>query len=150
MKRRLHILFVDDDAQHCEAVRRAHESLMSLSKISFIFDGQSALDFLHGKQSPEDLAHPVGLVMLDVDIPGMNGHEVLRQIRQSPKTTNLPVIMLTNSSSPKDIEQAYAERATSYVVKPRNLEKLRHLMLQVDGFWSQSASLPPTLDFNDD
>ncbi|MEM6332210.1 MAG: response regulator [Planctomycetota bacterium] len=146
--RRLHILVIDDDPEFHEAISHAHKDLLSLSVITFQNDATLALEMLHSDTPEQMYQKPVDLVMLDLNMPGMDGHETLAEIRKHPKTKTLPVIVLSNSDLRDDVRGAYAGGATSYVIKPRTIEQLRQTVLQIDSFWSHSAVLPPESDPN--
>src|SRR5687768_2969872 len=90
------------------------------TEIAVSRDGQEAVDFLFGSGAhpSRDIDHSPDLVLLDLKLPKIGGHEVLRRIRANPRTQHTPVVILTSSAEPSDILQGYSNGANSYVQKP--------------------------------
>jgi len=82
------------------------------------------------------------LVLLDLNLPGISGHEVLERVRADPRLAQLPVVVLTTSGSPKDVAYAYSHRANAYVRKPNGFEPLRAVATAIRDFWLRTATLP--------
>jgi CheY-like chemotaxis protein len=131
------ILLVEDDADHTELVRRAIEELDREVRLLALADGEVALDYLFRRAEwadPERSPAP-DLVLLDLRLPRLDGFSVLREMKNTPALRHVPVVILTSSSSDRDVEQAYAEHANSYLVKPHDYERLVTLLGRTRDYW---------------
>jgi len=108
----------------------------------FATDGLDALDFLHCRKPYDDAPRP-NLILLDVNMPRMNGHEFLGRIKNDPEFSVIPVIMLSSSTRPEDISRAYQAHANCYVLKPNSLENAEKLIRAIEAFWIDIVILPP-------
>ena len=117
------ILVVDDNPADVRLVREA----LSHRRVHAAEDAASALGFLAG-------ATP-GLILLDLSLPRMNGHELLARIRAEAKLSSTPVVIFSSSDSPEDIERAYAGLANGYVTKPSSLDGFLDTVRRIDRFW---------------
>jgi CheY-like chemotaxis protein len=131
------ILLVEDDADHSELVRRAIEELGPDVRLVALADGEVALDYLfrRGEWAASERSPRPDLVLLDLRLPRLDGFSVLREIKSAPALRHLPVVILTSSSSDRDVEQAYAEHANSYLVKPHDYERLVTLLGRTRDYW---------------
>ena len=131
------ILLVEDDADHTELVRRAIEELDREVRLLALADGEVALDYLfrRGEWADAERSPKPHLVLLDLRLPRLDGFSVLREIKSAPALRHLPVVILTSSSSDRDVEQAYAEHANSYLVKPHDYERLVTLLGRTRDYW---------------
>jgi CheY-like chemotaxis protein len=134
------ILLVDDNPLDARAAIRAARKLQLAASVSVVTDGQAALDHLRAGLVERE---PVGLVLLDLDLPGKNGHDVLSEIRSDPQLRTTPVVILTTSSDDADVEGAYQLGANAYVTKPIGLEDWIRLVSTIREFWFSVAVLPP-------
>jgi CheY-like chemotaxis protein len=133
--RRLCLLLIDDNPADCMLAEEAFELYSEQVSIKVIQDGQSALDWLHEQAAKQSLPD---VVLLDVNMPGMNGFEVLSALRNEAIFRHLPVVMLTTSTRQEDVDQAYELIASSYLVKQPDF---RGFLDQIDSlvrFWSQA------------
>lgn len=132
----LAVLIVEDNEDDRFLLAEAIRAAKLRRAVRFVNDGREAVAYLSGDGAYADrLKHPLpGLVLLDVKLPLMNGAEVLRWIRGS-EHRRLPVVMLSASALPGDIERAYDLCANAYVMKPSTLEALVELMRSLDAFW---------------
>jgi CheY-like chemotaxis protein len=107
--------------------------------------GQQALDYIFGRAGYADRdAHPMpNLVLLDLKMPGIDGFEVLRQIKSTPLLKRLPVVILTTSKEEGDRALSYDIGANSYVVKPDSFEGFLDVVRQIDGYWLSLNVEPP-------
>jgi len=130
------ILVVDDDPADAELTVRALESARYGNRIVIARDGEEALDFLFGgadgKRAPEDLPK---LILLDLNMPKVDGLEVLRQIKEDPGTQAVPVVILTSSCQPSDLARAYQLGTNSYIQKPVDFDRARALMKLLADYW---------------
>jgi len=136
------ILMVEDDEGHAILVEEALKEGGVVNDIYHVWDGQEALDFLHrrGAYEGKDVPRP-GLILLDIQLPKMDGYEVLRRIKSDEQLKNIPVIMLTMTSDQREIDRCYDLGANSYIVKPVDfdafMDKIRKL-----GLFIQIISYP--------
>jgi two-component system, response regulator len=131
------ILLVEDDPAHAEIVRRNLEDFRVANRIVHVEDGQVALDYLfrrNGYADPNTSPRP-SLVLLDMRLPKVDGMEVLRQIRQDDELKLMPVIVLTTSAAENDVVGAYTQGATSYLVKPVDIEGFTKMMEAFGFYW---------------
>lgn len=141
------ILLVEDSEADAYAVRRAFHSSNLRNTLVHVGDGSEALDYLYrrGRYSrDEDWAGPVGLVLLDLNLPGLSGAEVLEHIRGEPDTKSVPVVVLTTSDSPDDVNRCYAIGANSYVKKPVRMDDFLEAVTRLQSYWLELVILPNT------
>ena len=111
------ILLVEDNEGDILLTMEAFEESKIKTEITVAKNGKEALDFLFKRGAFTDVKSP-DIILLDINIPIFNGHEVLQQIKADPNLKKIPVIMLTTSSNQKDLDEAYENHCNSYVKKP--------------------------------
>ena len=117
--RTVSILVVDDDEGHTELVRRNLRRAGIDNEVRALPSGDAAVELLLGSGSDAALADAAGyLVLLDINMPGLNGVEVLRRLKQDPRTHAIPVIMLTTTDDPRSVQQCYELGCNVYLTKP--------------------------------
>jgi len=131
-----HVLLVEDNEGDILLTKEAFEESKVKTNISVARNGQEALDFLYKKGDYANVQRP-DIILLDINIPIFNGHEVLERIKKDSDLKMIPVIMLTTSSNQKDIDKAYKNHSNSYVKKPLNLDDFIKAILRIDEFWFQ-------------
>jgi CheY-like chemotaxis protein len=134
----IHILLVDDNEGDILLTREALDDARIINKISIAYDGLEAIRFLkkgHGAQTPD-------LILLDINLPKMNGTEVLGIIKNDPDLKRIPVIMLTTSSAEKDILASYDNHANCYITKPVDLDRFMSVVRTIEDFWISIVKLP--------
>lgn len=131
-----HILLVEDNEGDILLTMEAFEECNVNTEISVAKNGQEALDFVFKRGIYKDAKKP-DLILLDINIPIYNGHEVLQQIKADPILKKIPVIMLTTSSNEKDINKAYENHCNSYVKKPLNIIEFLAAIVKIEQFWLQ-------------
>lgn len=131
------ILLVEDNPQDIELTIRALKKRNFANSVYVVEDGTAALDFLfgRGKYSPRDAGKNPRLVLLDLKLPKMNGLEVLRILKEDPRTRSIPVVMVTSSREDPDINAAYELGANSYVVKPVDFDAFVEAMSSLGLYW---------------
>ncbi|NEN22148.1 response regulator [Cryomorpha ignava] len=129
-----HILLVEDNEGDILLTLEAFEECKVKTEISVVKNGQEALDFLFKRGAFTEVKKP-DLILLDINLPIYNGHEVLQQIKASKGLKKIPVIMLTTSSSQKDIDDAYSNHCNSYVIKPIAISEFLNAILKIEEFW---------------
>jgi CheY-like chemotaxis protein len=140
-KSRREILLVEDNPADVRLVGEAFAETHANHHLNVAPDGEDALDFLF-RRGAHINAPRIDLVLLDLNLPIMNGDGVLRAIRAHPDTTLLPVVILSSSSARKDVRLAYELRANGYIQKPRDLDGIYKAIDSLKTFWLELAELP--------
>ncbi len=141
----LRILIADDDPDYVNLIRKATQASLG-DHIVFLHveDGQALLDHLsHSKRDEPAYARP-HLILLDLNMPKINGFEALQKIKTDPQLQNTPVIVFSASSSPMDISNIYALGGNSYVSKPLAYAELKKVIQGIVFYWGQIGALPPS------
>jgi chemotaxis family two-component system response regulator Rcp1 len=141
MLERMRILLVEDDLADIRLLREALKDAGDWCDLEVARTGAQALDMLlqRGSYSTYKLPH---LVLLDIRLPILSGHEVLNAIKAYAPLNVLPIIILSTSESPEDIRRAYALGASCYIVKPHDLQQFIEICKSIYGFWCEGATLP--------
>ncbi|GAB3345442.1 response regulator [Lysobacter tyrosinilyticus] len=131
------ILLVEDNPDDVELTRLAFEEAQVANRMIVAKDGAEALDYLfargaHADRNPAELP---SIVLLDLNLPKLDGREVLQAIRAEPATRDLPVVVLTTSAEPFDVEASYALGVNSYIQKPVDFEQFVAAVRQVGLYW---------------
>ena len=131
------ILLAEDDDGHAVLVERNLRRAGVTNRIERVRDGQDALDYLHAR-GPHAGREPDGplLMLLDINMPRIDGVEVLRQLKASPSTSRIPVVMLTTTDNPHEVERCYDLGCSVYVTKPVTYEDLSEAMRRLSLFLS--------------
>lgn len=137
----IHILLVEDNEGDILLTTEAFEEKKIVNKINVARDGQEALDFVLKQGKFKDAPTP-DLILLDVNLPKKNGHEVLQIIKTTESTKQIPVIMLTTSSSEKDINLSYKHHANCFITKPVEVEAFLNAITSIEDFWLTIVKLP--------
>jgi CheY-like chemotaxis protein len=140
-----HVLLVEDNQDDIELTLEALKDSKVQIKIEVVSDGISALAYLRRTGTFADRRRP-DLVLLDLNLPMMDGREVLREIRTDPDLTDIPVVVLTTSEDERDILKAYSLHANCYITKPVDFVQFTEIIRQVEGFWLQLVKLPGRRD----
>ena len=131
------ILLVEDNPDDAELTRIAFAEARISNPLVVVRDGAEALDyvFARGQWSHRDPADQPSLVLLDLNLPKLDGREVLQAIRADARTRSLPVVVLTTSVEPFDVEASYALGVNSYIRKPVDFEQFVSAVRQVVQYW---------------
>jgi len=135
------ILLVDDNLGDVVLTKEALKESSFNNRVSTVRDGVEAMEFLRRTGKFSAAPRP-DLVLLDINMPRMNGCEVLTQIRGDQDLKLIPVVMLTSSESEDDITRAYELRANCYVTKPADFDQMIKVVQAIDVFWTSVAKLP--------
>ena len=135
--RRKEILLVEDNPDDVELTRIAFDEAKVANRLVVVRDGAEALDYLfaRGEHAGRDAADLPSIVLLDLNLPRVDGREVLQAIREDARTRSLPVVVLTTSTEPFDLESAYALGVNSYIQKPVDFERFVWAVKQVGLYW---------------
>lgn len=140
----IHVLLVEDNEGDIFLTKEALSQGNMVNRLSIVKDGESALKFLAREFPYENEVCPQ-LVLLDINLPKVDGKEVLDQIKKNEKLKHIPVVMLTTSSSPQDILDSYNKQANCYITKPVDLDKFVDVVRSFENFWMSVVQLPPCL-----
>jgi len=125
------VLLVEDNNSHAMLIMRTFERLGFSGKIDWVRDGKAALDYLHER---EMFCLPK-LVMLDLRLPKLDGYEVLREMKSSKQLREIPVVVLTTSTSDEDLKRAYSHHVNSYLTKPLSFDDLHKTVEEIKKYW---------------
>lgn len=140
------ILLVEDNPDDADLIVRALKRARLANPVVRMDDGPGALDWLKHQGAWAGQAHELPVfVLLDVKLPGMNGHEVLAAIRAEPELHLVPVVMLTSSAQDRDRLNSYRNGANAYVVKPVDFVELQKTVEALGYFWAIINQPPPSL-----
>jgi len=133
------ILVAEDSSIDCLLLQRAFERVGLSVELNFVSDGQAAIDFLSHEGDYKELPdNPVpDVLLLDLKMPRLDGFDVLDWLRDQPVLSRVPVVVLTSSDDPGDIDRAYDLGANSYLLKPSRSEKLDDLVRQIQTYWAE-------------
>jgi len=145
------ILLIDDNPDDRELMKLAFAQGEVTHNLIVVSDGIEALDYLkrqacHNKTETSadvSLARMPSLIMLDLNLPKINGIEVLRRIRASPRTRLLPVVIISSSNEPKDLIDSYINGCNSYIRKPIHFKQLQIIVKEISTYWLTVNQLPP-------
>lgn len=137
----IHILLVEDNEGDILLTREAFEDAKIMVKLSVVKDGVEAIDFVNNQGMYTNAGIP-DLLLLDVNLPKKNGHEVLQYIKEHDAIKHIPVIMLTTSSSQKDINKSYNNYVNCYITKPVEVDDFMKVVSTIENFWISIVKLP--------
>lgn len=135
------ILLVEDNPGDVLLTRKAFERSRLVNRLEVVGDGEAALDYLYRRGEFTDAKVP-DLVLLDINLPKLDGHEVLAVIKNDPTLRSLPVIMLTGSDREADVLASYEQHANAYMTKPPDLTKLVDAMRTLEAYWFAMVRRP--------
>lgn len=137
----IHVLLVEDNEGDILLTREALEEAKIQIKLSVAKDGKEAIDFVSKQGKYTDGVLP-DLLLLDVNLPKTNGHEVLQYIKGNEFLKHIPIIMLTTSSSEKDINLCYNNFANCFITKPIDVNEFLKVVATIENFWMSVVKLP--------
>lgn len=143
MSRKLNILLVEDNKLDAMLFTRALGKVAPEAKVFHAKDGMEALEMLRETDPAAAVERPF-VTLLDINMPRMNGHEYLENLRALDSDSDSVVFMFTTSDSPQDISRAYANRVNGYFVKPQNSKGLKTILQTIRDFWSICETPEPT------
>ncbi len=132
-----YILLIEDNQDDIDLTLRAFKKHKLINDITVIKDGAEALEFIFctGKYAARNIADIPAFILLDLNLPKVNGLEILKQIRENPKTKPIPVIILTSSKHDQDVINGYSLGVNSYIRKPVDFAKFVEAIEQIEGYW---------------
>ena len=144
MSRACDLLIVDDDVAQLQLLQLLLKELGLPHHCHTVTNGADALDFLRRRPPYESAPRP-HLILLDLNLPGKDGCEVLREIKSDPDLRMIPVIIFSQSTSGADVSACYIAKANAYVSKPTDLDSNIRIIEAIERFWLQNAQLPNDL-----
>lgn len=141
MKQEVKILLIEDSDGDILLITQALKKAQVTNGVTVIKDGDKALQYLRKEGDYENVETP-DLILLDINLPRVDGIEVLAEIKNDPLLMSIPVVMLTTSESEKDIINSYNNHANCYIVKPVNFQKFIDVVQLIKEFWISIVKLP--------
>jgi CheY-like chemotaxis protein len=139
--RSINLLLVEDDDDDANLIRRSLENEQIFDVLARVSDGIKALEFLRQQGDYCDAVRP-DVILLDLNMPRMNGFEVLRTIKGDADLEAIPVVIFTSSDDERDVVASYKQKASSYVTKPVNIVRYRQILRAIHDYWSCVVTLP--------
>lgn len=134
------ILIADDDSDDCYLIRLAFEDCKIDNPIVFFKNGQEIVDYVNQKDSKEKKS--IGLIILDLNMPKMDGREALFNLKSDPLWRKIPVVIMTTSKAIEDVEKCYDLGANSFITKPSSFDGLNNTVKTMVKMWLNFAQLP--------
>ncbi len=132
------LLLVEDNPIEARATLKGLENLTTRYEVEVVEDGDAAINYLTSVGRHPDL------VLLDLNLPGRDGLDVLERVKSDPALRRIPIVVLTTSSNDLDVSRSYDRGANAYVNKPSDLDAWRDAMETIEAFWLTLARLPPS------
>ncbi len=142
MPKHIDILLVEDDEGDVLLTKKALSNGKIFNSISVAKDGVEALAFLRNEGEYAEAPRP-DLILLDLNMPRMDGRETLAKIKQDERLRSIPVVILTTSDSDRDVLQSYDLQASCYITKPVDLDQFINVVRAIKDFWFTVVKLPP-------
>lgn len=136
------ILLVEDEPADAHLVRTAIKQCQSACNVFHVMDGVEALEFLRRESERYRNVPQPDLILLDLNMPRMNGREFLAAVKADENLDSIPVVVLTTSDVERDVETAYKLRASGFVTKPIDMEQFIETMRQLVAYWLTLTRLP--------
>jgi CheY-like chemotaxis protein len=137
------VLLIEDDPGDVLMTKEAFEHYRIRNELHVVGDGEQAIRFLRKDGDYADAPRP-GLILLDLNLPRRNGHEVLAELKSDPDLLTIPVVVLTTSQAEEDILRSYSLHANAYISKPVDFERFIDVVRQIDDFFLTLVKLPAT------
>lgn len=138
----IEVLIVDDDPEDIRLTLEALKETKLRNRFNSVGGGEEAQKYLLRQGAHADAPRP-DLILLDLNMPGMDGREFLRWIKQQPGLKHIPVVILTTSSADADIARSYELNAACYITKPVDLDEFMKVVRSIEDFWLSVVKLPP-------
>ena len=141
MTKPIHVLLVEDNAADADLMRETIEGSKLRLDLTAVKDGVEAIQYLRGEPPFANAPRP-DLILLDLNLPRMNGRQVLASVKSDADLRGIPIVVLTSSGAEQDIAQSYTLGANCYVIKPVDLKAFQAIVKQVESFWFTVVKLP--------
>lgn len=140
-KQPVQILLVEDNPNDVELTRKALESGRILTNLTVASDGREALEYLTREADDADSTRP-DIILLDLEMPKMDGKELLKELDEDPALASIPVVVLTTSEAERDVVESYELNANAYLTKPVGYDDFQEVIRQFERFWFEVVKLP--------
>ncbi|MGD9849714.1 MAG: response regulator [Nitrospirales bacterium] len=137
----INILLVEDNDDDIVLIKDAFAEAKFLALLNGVSDGEEALAYLRCEPPYQDAIQP-GLILLDINMPKMNGFEVLEVLKTDPRLKSIPVVMLTTSKREEDVVRSYAKGAVSYISKPVDFTHFVKIVREFELYWTLVSHVP--------
>jgi len=137
----IEVLLIEDNPADVRLMREALKDSKILNNLHVTNDGETAMSFLRREGDYAGVPEP-HLVLLDLNLPGKDGREVLDEIKNDPALKHIPVVIVTTSATEEDILKSYCHHANCYVTKPVNLDQFVKVVNAIEDFWLTIVKLP--------
>jgi len=137
----IEILLVEDNPGDARLTLEAFKEGRVINRLTVVNDGVEALNYLR-RQGPYANAPSPDLILLDLNLPRMDGRQVLAEIKVDPELKTIPVVVLTTSASQDDVARAYGSHANCYIRKPVDLDQFLRVVQSIESFWLSLVMLP--------
>ena len=140
--RPIEILLVEDNPADVRLTVEGLKEAKVANKLHAIMDGRKALDFLFRRGEYVDAPRP-DVVLLDLNLPGVDGRTILKQVKEDPILCVIPVVVITSSEAEADIIKSYESHANCFISKPIDFEGFLKIVHSIEDFWFEVVKLPP-------
>jgi CheY-like chemotaxis protein len=134
MNKPIEILLVEDNPAEVRLTIEGLKEARIANNLSSVMDGDSAIDYLHRRGKHGDAPRP-DLILLDLNLPGIDGRTVLRHIKEDPQLKIIPVVIITSSEAESDIIKSYEAHANCFISKPIDFEGFTNVIRSIENFW---------------
>jgi CheY-like chemotaxis protein len=137
------LLIAEDNDEDFEVLELLMQQMKVENPIYRCTNGDKVLEFVYQEEDAQPTAQRPSVILLDLNLPGTDGREVLEQLKRDQSVREIPIVIFTTSSNPRDIEFCYQNGANGYLIKPVNSDELEQTVQAFVGYWLQ-ANTPPT------
>lgn len=141
MPKPLEILLIEDSLSDANLTIERLSRAQVATAIHWVEDGESGIEFLKRRGEFRDAPRP-DLILLDLNLPGLDGHEVLADVKTDPTLQRIPIVVLTTSEDETDVVQSYDLMANCYITKPISIQKFLDIVGLIETFWLTTVKLP--------
>ena len=139
--KQIEILLVEDNEGDIGLVEEVFQEAKIMNNLNIAEDGEEAMLFLHKKGKFSNVPSP-DIILLDLNLPGKDGREVLKEIKEDNELKRIPVVILTTSKAEEDILKSYNLHANSYITKPVDFDQFIRVIKSIENFWLDIVKLP--------
>lgn len=137
----IEILLIEDSPSDANLTIQSLQQAKITNTLHWVEEGEAAMDFLYQRGDYPDAPRP-DLIVLDLNLPGMDGREILAEVKADPSLRRIPVVVLTTSSNEEDVLRSYDLNANCYVTKPFDVQQFIQVVQLISDFWLTAVKLP--------
>jgi len=138
----IEILLIEDSPSDATLTMQSLQQAKITNTLHWVETGEAAMDFLYQRGEYVNAPRP-DLILLDLNLPGMDGREILAEVKADPNLRRIPVVVLTTSSDEADVLRSYDLNANCYVTKPFDVQRFIQVIQLISDFWLTAVNLPP-------